>query len=614
MATKENLEVSIFKDIDASKTIVAAVMNPSVTSGVGSMMFRLLPVMGTAMGTMTYTGDLRNVTSNAPDEETHGFNPNAKPDEKIEYSTEIAAKNVNFSISNKFFVLGGAAYHMHKINDNSPFARVLPGVHDVDVEFHSHVTGTGVDLYYEHPFSRSCISRLKEGISSNTGKDVSVLNQPDNILSSILNKMITTIRNHILYETQAPKSIDRDYDLLINGKTHRVRLNPPYTPGLVEEDLLYSEIVSNFYRIRVVDERCMLKVQVEIKARDIDAGFSAMDHAFEVIMLVTRGDSVHHSNMSPPKQVVNIQGIDVFNKKWLFNSNMASLMDRSTAATKIGMGDPKGILSAGKCAQDFLRVVYLLLDGLNSPKPRWVETKSYSKIFGVRSGEYGGEENMNEMMTKLGQSATPIEVFMFITRYIEPCVRASKISTIDVFRDVEINTRTSTMGRDFRTIVDNFQNSFSQSPELIAQREDIERRLVEIHEQKLQISNDISSRVLTAINLSKIKGKLEHHLSRDFEIDVVLSIGEIYEGLARVVREDGLLSLSADDYMDGEVITVIGQNMRNRYYYEFKLSNGEDASFDIQDFISVHVEKYPDTLEAYEYKEEFWYKNYLNKN
>lgn len=603
MSTEENLEISIFKDIDASKTIIAAVMNPSVNRGVGSMMFRLLPVLGTAMGTMTYTGDLRNVII-TPLEEGSKYNPTVNVE--TDYS-EVSAKNVNFSISNKFFVFGGAAYHLHKTNDNSPFSHILPGVHDVDVDFHSKITGEGVPPNYEHPFSRSCINRLKDGISSNSGKNVSVLNQPDNILSSILNRMITTIRHHILYETQAPKRIDSVYDLFIGGRIHTVRLNPPFTAGIEDPDLVYSEVVSNFYRIRVVDEGRMLKVQVEIKARDIDAGFSAMDHAFEVVMLVSM------NNDSLTQQFVNIRGINVFSKERLFNKNMASLLDRSTVATKLGLDDTNGILSAGKCAQDFLRVVYLLLDGLNSPKPRWVETKSFTKIFGVRSGKYGGEKNMQEMVTRLGHFATPIEVFMFITRYIQPCVQMSNISAIDVFRDVESKTRTRTLGRDFRAIVDTFQNSFSQSLELLAHREDINRSVVEILQQEIQATKDSKRRVVSHVILSKAKTRLEHYLARDFEINVDLSIGEEEYGRARVVREAGILSLSADDYIDGEVVSVIGHHIRNKNWYSFKLGNGEDVTVFIDDFIRAFVQKYPETGEDYEYMDEFWYKFYLEQ-
>lgn len=581
MSTEENLEISIFKDIDASKTIVAAVMNPSVSRGVGPMMLKLLPALDTAMGTMTYTGDLRNVLVEECDE----FNPNG---DVIQDYSEISGNNVKFSISNKFFVLGGAAYHLHKTNDNSPFSHILPGVHDVDVEFHSTISGEGVDESYEHPFSRSCINRLKNGVSSNSGEHVSVLNQPDNILSSILNRVVATIRHHIAYETQGPIGIDRDYDLFIRGRMHKVQLNFPVTPGIEDPDLLYSEVVSNFYRIRVVDEGRMLKVQVEIRARDTDANFSAMDHVFEVVMLVS------NSNEQPSKRVVKILDTYVFNKERLFESNMASLLDRSTVATKLGLDDTNGILSAGKCAQDFLRVVYLLLDGLNTPEPRWVETKRYTKIFGVRSGDFGGEKNMKEMVNRLGLFATPIEVFMFITRYIKPCVTKSHISMMDVFRNVDSETRTWALGRDFKDIVNTFQKKFSQSPELLAQREDINRSIVEILEKELEATKILEDRKLMSAILKKSKARLKPYLSRDFEINVRLSIGEGRRGDARVVRKDGELSLSADDYIDGKKVSVISHDIVNEYMYGFKLEDGEDAFFSIDDFIGAFLTKNPE--------------------
>lgn len=574
---QENLEISIFKDIDASKTIVAAVMDPSVRRGVGPMLFRLLPALDTAMSTMTYTGDLRKTVV----EDVGGFNPN---DFGIRDYSEIFANDVEFTMTNTFLVFGGAAYHLHKTNDNSPFSHILPGVHDVDVALHSIVSGEGVDdaqNVYEHPFSRSCIDRLKNGVSSNGGENVSVLNQPDNILSSILDRMVTTIRHHIASETQAPSGIDRDYDLYINERTHKVQLKFPCTPGIEDPDLLYSEVVSNFYRIRVADEDDMLKVQVEIRARDIDANSSAMDHVFEVIMKVS------DTNEDTPSRFVNIGGINVHDKEWLFNSNMASLLNRSAAATKLGLDDTDGILSAGKCAQDFLRVVYLLLDGLNTPEPRWVETKSYTRIFGVLPGKLGGEKNMKEMVKRLGVLATPIEVFMFITRYIEPCITKSNISMIDVFKDVDSETRTSTIDRDFRDIVDTFQNSFSHSPELLAHKEDIKRRIAEIREKDLEAAKIERDRNLSRSILQQSKTRMEHYLARDFEINVLLGIGEGYEADTRVVCKNGELSLSADGYNRGKKVSVSGHNIVNENTYRFQLSNGEYAIFFIDDFVKA---------------------------
>lgn len=66
-----------------------------------------------------------------------------------------------------------------------------------------------------------------------------------------------------------------------------MRLDPPFSFDDDTAGLLYSEVIANFFRIKVVREPDTVKFQVEIKARDTSSGVSEKDHVFEAIFVVT---------------------------------------------------------------------------------------------------------------------------------------------------------------------------------------------------------------------------------------------------------------------------------------------------------------------------------------
>lgn len=116
MNSTENLEVSIFKDIDHEKTIIAAIMDPDITDGVGPMCIRLVPRLKEMTDNLRYTGKVWIET---------------EEDTRADKSHSQMYLTVTFDAD--MIVFGGTAYHLHKINDKSPFAHILSGIHDVDV-------------------------------------------------------------------------------------------------------------------------------------------------------------------------------------------------------------------------------------------------------------------------------------------------------------------------------------------------------------------------------------------------------------------------------------------------------------------------------------------------
>lgn len=274
--------------------------------------------------------------------------------------------------------------------------------------------------------------------------------------------MVSTIRDHIIEGTRGKRSISRDYELFVNGDVHQLRLNTPYNYHEDKSGLLILRSLPTSFASKSCLNQIMLKIQVEVKARDKQKRVSAVDHVFEAIMII----SDNAMNWKGVPQFTEINGIQVKRKQELFHSNMAPLVNRVASITKVGPTTLFGKLFAGKCAQDVLRIVYILLDGLQEDKPRWVETKSTTSILNVEDGK----DICDAMMKELGRLGTPIEIFTFISSYIEPCVTASRSRYMDVFENDEDIKRTGTIGRDFGDIIDAFKSSFAGGEDLLKRK------------------------------------------------------------------------------------------------------------------------------------------------
>ena len=615
MHLEEKLEVSIFKEIEHEKTMIAAVMDPNIEDGVGPMLIRLVPKIKTMFNNLRYTGKVRILEHVEDPGARPRFQPNGgKKGEEEEQEEEVpsylTADRHDLKFDNDVVVFGGTAYHLHKINDNSPFSHILPGVHDVDVDVKLVISGFPdvSDGLPEHPFNITSVNRLVEGVDNSSGVAINLLNQSDSILSFILRNMVSTIRDHIIEETQSPRGISREYDLFVNGNTNKVLLNPPFVFG--EEDFLYSEVVSNFFRIKVEFDGGMLKTQVEIKARDSRKGVSGLDHAFEAIMIIPRDNP----SWKPILRTQRIRGIDVYTKKRLFGDNLASLIDRAASNVKEDLDTHTRRQFAGKCAQDFLRVLYILLDGLQEDKPRWVETKSMTRMFNVRAGA----DTRDEMMKELGSLGTPIEVFMFLSAYVGPCIEASQLKQIDVFKGEEEIKRTKTMGRDFRTIIDAFKKGFPQGKDLSKEKLKLERMMVARHDKLREDFKKAGSKIVKMVKGSEKKGEIEYYFNKDFDVTVYIEMydsdtDEEFSGDFRFLRQYGILTVSGPSYSNGEVLPVSRHGELNGSWYSVVLEDGSEMMFEKDKFVDSFKKKYPE-VSAPVFDQAVWYKSWLKNN
>lgn len=595
--SREALEVSIFKEIEHEKIMIAAVMNPAVENGVGPMLMRISPKIKTMLKNLTYTGKIYRVKDN----------------ENGTTESILGDKIHDVTFDAHVVIFGGTAYHIHKINDRSKFSHILPGIHDVDVMVDLVIDvpfATTRILEPEHPLYIASLERLVKDLKNSSGEGVSIFNQENNILSFILRTMVETIREHIIQETSTERGISRDYGLFVNGRLNPVNLVSPYKPGKSRSNILYEEVVANFYRILVVVEEKMLKVQVEIRCRDRYKNVSSMDHVFEIVM--SAKDYNNDNHLYPADNVENINGFDVYDKKKLFQDNLISLINRVSHAKHSGVESLNGRYSSGKCAQDFLRVVYILLHGLQESRPRWVETNMHIWMSGVNDKFQG---IVRDMVQNMGREGSPIEMFLFLSKYIEPCISASQIRNIDVFERSDEDTRTRSIGRDFRTIIQEFKKGFPNAKELLEyeERMEFERMMVMSQKEFHDKMNRVNTDLFYMNRLSEQESKITFYLSQDFDIhlDVHVDIpDDIFSGKMRLLSRDGIMSVSSPNFLGGDELRVVRHRQNPKGFYEFVIHDNISIPVTKIDFIKAFNIKYPDVTEV-QHDERFWYKAWL---
>lgn len=94
-----------------------------------------------------------------------------------------------------------------------------------------------------------------------------------------------------------------------------------------------------------------------------------------------------------------------------------------------------------------------------------------------------GKETLWTVMKILGVRATPIEVFILLSGQVEPCVKASRIENIDVFRHPDEIQRTRSVGRDFRKIINIFRKGFPFGTDVSLDQEKLRHAAVETQER-----------------------------------------------------------------------------------------------------------------------------------
>lgn len=445
---KERLEVSIFKNLDPGKTLISSIMSREVENGIGKMMVDLLPILETSSGDFMYKGKIRI----GPPSKNPFMDTNIMATEGIDgYTTYLSEEDHIVLTDCRFFLFGGSAYQIHKENDNSRFSHILPGLHDVDLNcfLRSFCQHKG----FQHPFSRPSIDRLRSS-SENP------LNQENNVLSFILNKLVTTIRDHIINSDNFVTS----YDLKVNGSTKKVLLSK-LDESVEDKTCMHSELVLDFFRIKIVDEIGLMKIQVEIKAIESENEFSIVDHIFE--MIIPLGDAPTGYN-----PFTRILDVNVETKDRLFVNTISALIDRSVNAIHMDENTSDSKNLQGKCSQDFLRIVYLLLEEL-SREDGGFATKEISTI-GFKPGK--GIPILAKMFETLGPKSTPVKIFIFISKFVGLCVKASTISHMD---SIEFPHKTTYFDKIVSMFREAFEDngSFMPKSEVISTMKEIQKNM-----------------------------------------------------------------------------------------------------------------------------------------
>ncbi len=465
--SKERVEVSIFKELDYSKNLISSVMRPEIEGGVGQMMFGILPALESSFSdSVFYHGKIRSTAASSlpppPPPPPHAPHQHQHVDSRLVYGPEPpggypqSEEDRCMIVSARFALFGGSAYHVHKENDSGKFSHVLPGVHDVDAN--AFIVCDSSHPSFEMPFSRSSVDRLK--------KQMDILDGEDSPISFILSRIVSVIRDQTLEGANSGDFVD-EYDLLVDGSTNRVVLETPGLPEDGDDSLVYAEVVGDLFRVKVVDGVQILIVQVDVNARDTTRNVSFVDHVFELI--------IPFGNPRPPSEMFErIRGIEVETKEVLFANTMSALLNRSIESLCLSGEEPcDGKRLQGKCAQDFLRLVYLLLTEMGTSGNGWSTRPVDFRRFRLQQGG----PIMGEALMRLGLGATPLKLFMFVSRFVRVCVQAS------TFSDMEIDE--SSIDRDFARILSVFREAFrADDTETFVSGDEIKRILEEARREQ----------------------------------------------------------------------------------------------------------------------------------
>lgn len=409
----QRLEVSIFQELNYTKTFISSVMRTDIENGLGKIMINLVRDLTSGLDGLTYRGRI-------PDERTG--HPLTDEEQWLKFGSQIS-------------LFGGSAFEMYRQNDDPRFAHVLPGLHDVDANL--HLACFSENEHFEHPVSRESIDRLRAG-TENT------LEQPNSPLSFLLGNIVDLIKTSVGRATnRGDFKKEYELDVGVNSSVHTLHLREPDKP-VNDPTCVHTEIIEGgLFRVKVVDEVGMMKVQVEVKPYDIVTEESVTDHVFELIIPIM-DDSTRMEGFDSAFDI--IQDIKVDIKERSFIKTTASLLDR--AIMVFGLGDRK---MEGKCAQDFLRILYLFLTELQYSST-WIRNKFNILAFPMRASHI----IRLKMIETLGERATPLDIFLFVSSFIETCVRASTVKAIDVFRSNDSS-------HEFEEVIECFKDAFPAS-------------------------------------------------------------------------------------------------------------------------------------------------------
>lgn len=381
MAELERIETSIFRQ-NTEKTIVSAIMNPRVRGGLGEIMFDVARDLTKEMWNFRYTGRCLMLDSI--------------------YSKTISLSDESLSVSldTCFYVFGGCAYQVHATKDKSRFAHILPGLHDVDIRGAVEVKST--NHWIVQPFERDSIDHHIDGNAFDL--------RAEGVLPYVARKIFATIRSRLQRSKGPINYYRRTTDSIDEVRVMDASRSPKY---------VYQEVVNDIFLVGIVDEGSMFKVQIDVTGKLGDV--IGTDHVLEIVFPVI--DDCPEPRC--PKDMVRIDGVFVESKQKLFFENMKSAIERSYHGEATPWLSDRHLFF-GKCAQDVLRLAYIILTDLDSRRS-WVNTAMMDYTF------YALPDNLKQILTEHRRVSdalhrqTPIEYFTQYMKHLAPCIERSEV-------------------------------------------------------------------------------------------------------------------------------------------------------------------------------------------
>lgn len=388
MATlSERLETTIFRS-DDKKTAISAIMNPGVKGGLGQVMFDIARDLAAERWGFRYTGK------------------DIEWDEDYE-GVHMSAETRVVRVEPCFNVFGGSAFQLHRENDASRFSHIVPGTHDVDMEAGVTVISEDDEHRIIHPFSDTSVDyHLRERPFDLQGQGV---------LPYILRKIQSIIHSR-LTRSNPP----RHYYRRTSDGTDEVKV----LKAKKHTGALYQEVINDIFLLGVTIDETMVKIQVEVAAQLGET--VVVDHVFELIIAIDNVKKQQCGDMD------KIDGMFVKKKENLFWQNMTSAIERSYATKK--QMSPSDIDTAlGKCAQDVLRITYIILTELDKGGS-WVNTPEMDGIYYLLPRGHESKVAAGRTMPYSHQQ-TPIEYFTQYMKHLAPCIERSNIGKFGLHED-----------------------------------------------------------------------------------------------------------------------------------------------------------------------------------
>jgi hypothetical protein len=307
---------------------------------------------------------------------------------------EFVADGVRPNKKRRFCAFGGAAYVFHAMDLNSPFAHVLPKIHDMDftIELISEDDIRGDTRGDTRRDTRRDTSGDTSGdtsrdTSGDTSRDTSGAKRVQNLSSesaeeyasqknmctNVLAQFLRTITRALVESLDAPLSVSTA--IALNGSNVTI-VNPVNVDTAIMNDFLQEYVETVFtehFMISTIANSSEFRVHVNI-AYSVD-NRTYMDHVVEFIYLV-------NDLPTPPSfsrlLTLHDLGVQVWSQtlKILYTNTLDAVYDRA-CAVKIARHheniENTGLF-IGKCSQDILRIAFVILHELHSQQKSFLTT------------------------------------------------------------------------------------------------------------------------------------------------------------------------------------------------------------------------------------------------